>query len=214
MQSRIRRGICHGSVSGVTAGCVALAGLLALAGPAAAQNEVKSATLDAVKKRGQFVCGIDTGIPGYAFQDSKGEWQGLDVAYCRAIADAVLGSPAKVKFIGTTSKVRFSVLQSGEIDVLIRDSEHTFIRNTQLGLDEPADNFYTGQTFMVTQEPRRRAHQGPERRHDLPADRHHAGNQHRRLQPRQQHQDQHAAVRQAGGGVRRRRCRALRRLHR
>ncbi len=133
----------------VAAGCVAVVGLLALAGPVAAQNEVKSAMLDAVKKRGQLVCGIDTGIPGYAFQDSKGEWQGLDVAYCRAIADAVLGSPAKVKFIGTTSKVRFSVLQSGEIDVLLRDSEHTFVRNTQLGLDEPAVNFYTAQTFMV-----------------------------------------------------------------
>ena len=60
------------------------------------------------------------------------------MAYCRAIADALLGSPTKVKFIGTTSKVRFSVLQSGEIDVLIRDFELTFIRNTQLGLDEPA----------------------------------------------------------------------------
>ena len=135
--------------AGAAACCLAFACLLACTGIAAAQGEVKSATMDAVKKRGQLVCGIDTGIPGYAFQDSKGEWQGLDVAYCRAIADAVLGSPDKVKYIGTTSKVRFSVLQSGEIDVLIRDSEHTFIRNTQLGLDEPADNFYTGQTFMV-----------------------------------------------------------------
>ena len=129
--------------------CVAFGCLLAFADAALAQSDVKSATMDAIKQRGQLVCGIDTGIPGYAFQDSKGEWQGLDIAYCRAIADAVLGSPTKVKFIGTTSKVRFSVLQSGEIDVLIRDSEQTFIRNTQLGLDEPATNFYTGQTFMV-----------------------------------------------------------------
>ena len=135
--------------AGAAACCLAFVCLLALAGTAAAQGDVKSPTMDAVKKRGQLVCGIDTGIPGYAFQDSKGDWHGLDVAYCRAIADAVLGSPDKVKYIGTTSKVRFSVLQSGEIDVLIRDSEHTFIRNTQLGLDEPADNFYTGQTFMV-----------------------------------------------------------------
>jgi general L-amino acid transport system substrate-binding protein len=134
---------------GAAMGCIALAGLLALAGPARAQNDVKSATLDAVKKRGQLICGVDTGIPGYAFQDSKGEWQGLDIALCRALSDAILGSPTKIKFIGTTSKVRFSVLQSGEIDVLIRDSEHTFIRNTQLGLDEPAVNFYTAQTFMV-----------------------------------------------------------------
>ena len=129
--------------------CAALAGIIGLSMPATAQTTVKSATLDAVKKRDQLICGIDTGIPGYAFQDSAGEWQGLDVAYCRAIADAVLGSPKKVKFIGTTSKVRFSVLQSGEIDVLIRDSEQSFIRNTQLGLDEPATNFFTGQTFMV-----------------------------------------------------------------
>lgn len=120
---------------------------LCLIAPVRAQ--VKSPTLDAVKSRGQLICGVDTGIPGYAFQDSSGKWQGLDVAYCRAIADAVLGSPDKVKFIGTTSKVRFSVLQSGEIDVLIRDSEYSFIRNTQLALDEPAVNFFTGQTFMV-----------------------------------------------------------------
>lgn len=126
---------------------VAVASLVGATAPSRA--DVNSPTLDAVKKRGELVCGIDTGIPGYAYQDAKGEWQGLDVAYCRAIADAILGSPAKVKFIGLTSKVRFSVLQSGEIDVLIRDSEHTFIRNTQLGLDEPADNFFTGQTFMV-----------------------------------------------------------------
>jgi general L-amino acid transport system substrate-binding protein len=129
--------------------CVAVLGALLLAAPVHAQNEVKSATLDAVKKRGELICGIDTGIPGYAYQDSKGEWQGLDIAYCRAIADVVLGSPTKLKFIGTTAKVRFSVLQSGEIDVLIRDSEYTFFRNTQLGLDEPAANFYTAQTFMV-----------------------------------------------------------------
>jgi general L-amino acid transport system substrate-binding protein len=115
----------------------------------AAQAQQASATLDAVKKRGQLICGVDTGIPGYAYQDSSGEYQGLDIAYCRAIADAVLGDPKKVKFIGLTSKERFSVLKSGEIDVLIRDSEHSFYRNTTLGLDEPAVNFFTGQTFMV-----------------------------------------------------------------
>jgi len=135
--------------SGTLGACLATLLLLAFAMPALAQNELKSATMDAIKKRDQLICGIDTGIPGYAFQDSRGEWLGLDVAYCRAIADALLGSPTKVKFIGLTSKVRFSVLASGEIDVLIRDSELTFIRNTQLGLDEPTFNFYTAQTFMV-----------------------------------------------------------------
>ena len=118
-------------------------------GVASAQADVTSPTLDAVKKRDQLICGVDTGIPGYAYQDSSGAWQGLDVAYCRAIADAVLGSPTKVKFIPLTAKVRFSVLKSGEIDVLIRDSEHSFKRNTEMGLDEPAVNFFTAQTFMV-----------------------------------------------------------------
>ena len=74
---------------------LALAVMLASAGIARAQNELKSPTIDAIKKRDQLVCGIDTGIPGYAYQDSKGEWQGFDVAYCRAIADA--GSARRTK---------------------------------------------------------------------------------------------------------------------
>src|ERR1700741_3600948 len=128
----------------------ALAGLFGLAsGAALAQSEVKSATLDAVKKRGEVMCGVDTGIPGYGFQDSAGKWQGLDVSLCRAVAAAVFGDPEKVKYIGTTSKVRFSVLQSGEIDLLVRDSELTLTRDSALGLVEVTPNFYTGQTIMV-----------------------------------------------------------------
>ena len=131
------------------AGCIAgvLLALLVTA-PAMAQD-TRSPTLDAVKQRGQLVCGVDSGIPGYAFQDASGKYQGLDVALCRALADAVLGDPDKVKYVGLTSQVRFTVLKSGEIDVLARDSEHTFVRNTELGLAEPVTNFYTGQGFMV-----------------------------------------------------------------
>jgi len=128
--------------------CAVVAGMVGFAGASRAQ-EVKSATLDAIKKRGQLVCGVDTGIPGFAFQDSSGKWQGLDIAYCQAIATAVLRDPTKVKYVGTTSKVRFSVLQSGEIDVLIRDSTHTLTRNTELGLAHGALNFFTGEAFMV-----------------------------------------------------------------
>jgi general L-amino acid transport system substrate-binding protein len=126
-----------------------LCSFVAIVSVAHAQTPTKSPTLEAVQKRGQLICGIDTGIPGYAYQDSAGKWQGLDVALCRAIAVAVLGDVDKVKFIGLTSKVRFTVLASGEIDVLIRDSELTLARNTNLGLGEPAVNFFTGQTFMV-----------------------------------------------------------------
>src|SRR5713101_9375113 len=91
--------------------CAVAAGMVGFAGASRAQ-EVKSTTLDAVKKRGQLVCGVDTGIPGFAFQDAAGKWQGLDIAYCRAIAAAVLGDSEKGKYVGTTSKVRFSLLQS------------------------------------------------------------------------------------------------------
>jgi general L-amino acid transport system substrate-binding protein len=135
-------------VSKVIACSALVAGLLGAAGAGWA-GEVKSATIDAIKKRDQLICGVDTGIPGFAYQDSAGKWQGLDIAYCRAIAAAVLGDPEKVKYVGTTAKVRFSVLQSGEIDVLIRDSTHTLTRNTDLGLATGAVNFFTGQAFMV-----------------------------------------------------------------
>src|SRR5262245_29860350 len=136
------------SITRFIACAVLAAGALGFAGAGRAAD-VKSETLDAIKKRDQLICGVDTGIPGFAYQDSSGKWQGLDIAYCRAIAAAVLGDPEKVKYVPTTAKVRFSVLQSGEIDVLIRDSTHTLTRNTNLGLATGAVNFFTGQAFMV-----------------------------------------------------------------
>jgi len=136
------------TITRVAACCAVVAGMIAFAAGSRAQ-EVKSPTMDAIKKRGELICGVDTGIPGFAFQDSAGKWQGLDIAYCRALATAVLGNADKVKYIGTTSKVRFSVLQSGEIDVLIRDSTLTLTRNTELGLATGANNFFTGEAFMV-----------------------------------------------------------------
>ena len=199
---------------GAAMGCIALAGLLALAGPARAQNEVKSATLDAVKKRGQLICGVDTGIPGYAFQDSKGEWQGLDIALCRALADAMLGSPTKVKYHRHHVEgplLRAAIGRDRRADPRLRAHLHP---QYAAWPGRAGGQFLHRPDLHGAQEPGRRAHQGPERRHDLPADRHHAGDQHRRLQPGQQHQDQHAAVRQARGGLRRRRCRPMRRLHR
>ncbi len=126
--------------------------LLLVAGPAWAQTAipVPGPTVDGIKKRGQLACGVDSGIPGFAFQDSAGAWKGFDVAYCRAIAAAVLGDPAKVRYVPTTTPARFTILQSGEIDVLIRDSTLTFTRSAQLHLDEVAVNFYAGQGFLVS----------------------------------------------------------------
>lgn len=131
----------HGFVLAATA-CAAVAAL-----PISSANA--QATVAAIKQRGVLNCGVDSGIPGFAYQDKAGKWIGFDVDYCRALAAAVLGDPEKVKYVGTTAKVRFTVLQGGEIDVLIRDSTLTFTRNTQLGLDGTAVNFYAGQGFMV-----------------------------------------------------------------
>ncbi len=128
----------------------ALALLLAVGATAQAQSiPTPGPTVDAIKRRGMLSCGVDTGIPGFAFQDSTGAWKGFDVGYCRAIAAAVLGDPSKVRFVPTTTPARFTILQSGEIDVLIRDSTLTFTRSAQLHLDEVAINFYAGQGFLV-----------------------------------------------------------------
>ena len=124
--------------------------VLFAAGARAQTIPVPGPTVDAIKQRGQLVCGVDTGIPGFAFQDSNGAWHGFDVGYCQAIAAAVLGDPAKVRYVPTTTPARFTVLQSGEIDVLIRDSTLTMTRALQLHLDEVAINFYAGQGFLVS----------------------------------------------------------------
>lgn len=130
---------------------VAVTGVMA-ASAARAQTTipVPGPTVDAIKKRGALACGVDIGIPGFAFQDSTGAWKGFDVGYCRAIAAAVLGDAAKVRFVPTTTPARFTILQAGEIDVLIRDSTLTFTRNAQLHLDPVAINFYAGQGFLVS----------------------------------------------------------------
>ncbi|GAC1344525.1 MAG: amino acid ABC transporter substrate-binding protein [Acetobacteraceae bacterium] len=129
-----------------------VAALVLLAAPAWAQTAIPipGPTVDAIKKRGQLVCGVDTGIPGFAFQDSSGAWKGFDVGYCKAIAAAVLGDAGKVRYVPTTTPARFTVLQSGEIDLLIRDSTMTLTRAVQLHLDEVAVNFYAGQGFLVS----------------------------------------------------------------
>ncbi len=107
-------------------------------------------TVETIKKRGVLACGVDTGVPGFATQDNAGKWVGFDIAYCRAIAAAILKDPEKVKYVPTTAAARFTVLQSGEIDVLIRDSTLTFTRSVQLGLDEVATTFFAGEGFLVS----------------------------------------------------------------
>jgi general L-amino acid transport system substrate-binding protein len=122
----------------------AIAAATMVAGAASAQ-----ATLEAVKARGELICGSNTGLTGFGAPDANGTWAGFDVDLCRAIAAAILGDATKVKFVPTTGETRFTALQSGEVDVLIRNSTWTATRDSELALDFVAVNYYDGQGFMV-----------------------------------------------------------------
>src|SRR6266511_329519 len=108
-----------------------------------------AATLDTVKSRGTLVCGVSAGFAGFSTPDSQGNYKGLDVDYCRALAAGVLGDPTKVRYVALTAQNRFTALQSGEIDVLYRNSTQTYLRGTTLGLRQGPVNFYDGQGFVV-----------------------------------------------------------------
>ncbi len=121
-------------------------GALAMATGAEAQG---GQTLNAVKARGILNCGANTGLAGFGQPDAQGNWTGLDVDYCRAIAAAIFNDPTKVKFVPLSAKDRFTALQSGEVDVLVRNTTWTSSRDTSLGLNFAAVNYYDGQGFMV-----------------------------------------------------------------
>src|SRR5918911_192436 len=121
---------------------LAVAGFWA-AEPASAQ------TLNNVKQRGSLVCGVSQGIPGFSSPDDKGNWTGMDVDFCRAIAAALFNDASKVQFRGLSTKDRFTALQSGEVDVLSRNSTWTLSRDASLGLNFTAGIYYDGQGFMV-----------------------------------------------------------------
>jgi general L-amino acid transport system substrate-binding protein len=116
---------------------------------AATVSSAQGATLDTVKQRGTLVCGVSAGFAGFSAPDSQGNYKGLDVDYCRALAAGVLGDPNKVRYVALTAQNRFTALQSGEIDVLYRNSTQTFLRGVTLGLRQGPVNFYDGQGFVV-----------------------------------------------------------------
>ena len=108
------------------------------------------ATFDAVKKKGFVQCGVTTGLPGFSAPDEKGNWTGIDVDTCRAVAAAMFGDATKVNFKPLNAKERFTALQSGEIDILSRNTTWTYTRDTSLGLNFAGVNYYDGQGFMVS----------------------------------------------------------------
>jgi general L-amino acid transport system substrate-binding protein len=106
-------------------------------------------TLDAVRGKGFVQCGVNTGLAGFSLPDSKGLWRGLDVDLCRAVAAAVLGDANKVRYTPLTAQQRFTALQSGEVDILARNTTWTLTRDTSLGLNFVGVNYYDGQGFIV-----------------------------------------------------------------
>jgi general L-amino acid transport system substrate-binding protein len=120
--------------------------LAVLATPAFAQPP---STADAVRSKGYVQCGVNTGVAGFSAPDSKGVYKGIDVDVCRAVAAAVLGDANKVRYTPLTAQQRFTALQSGEVDILARNTTWTITRDTSLGLNFVGVNYYDGQGFMV-----------------------------------------------------------------
>jgi general L-amino acid transport system substrate-binding protein len=106
-------------------------------------------TLDDIKKKGFLTCGVSQGLPGFSLPDDKGNWTGFDVDFCRAIAAAIFNDATKVKFSPLSSQARFTALQSGEVDILSRNTTWTMGRDTSLGLMFAGTTYYDGQGFMV-----------------------------------------------------------------
>ncbi|MGI4954000.1 MAG: amino acid ABC transporter substrate-binding protein [Janthinobacterium lividum] len=129
-------------------GGAVLAAALALSAPAMAQGS-GSKTIDDIRAKGQLVCGVSTGVAGFSLADSKGVVQGIDADTCRAVAAAVLGDGSKIRFVPLTTTNRFTALQSGEIDLLVRSTTWTLGREANLGLLFAGVNFYDGTGFLV-----------------------------------------------------------------
>ena len=132
----------------ILSGAALLGAALAFSAPAMAQGS-GSATIDAIKARGQLVCGVSTGVAGFSLADSKGVTQGIDADTCRAVAATILGDATKVRFVPTTTTNRFTALQSGELDLLVRSTTWTLAREANLGLLFAGINFYDGTGFLV-----------------------------------------------------------------
>jgi general L-amino acid transport system substrate-binding protein len=114
-----------------------------------AATAATAGTLDDVKTKGFVQCGVSQGLPGFSNPDSANNWTGMDVDFCRAVAAAIFNDPSKVKFSPLSAKERFTALQSGEVDVLSRNSTWTMSRDTSLGLKFAGVMYYDGQGFMV-----------------------------------------------------------------
>lgn len=124
-------------------------GILGAAALGLVASAASAATLDDVKAKGFIQCGVSTGLAGFSAPDDKGDWQGIDADFCRAVAAAVFGDGTKVKFTPLSAKERFTALQSGEVDILSRNTTWTINRDTALGLNFVGVTYFDGQGFMI-----------------------------------------------------------------
>ena len=128
----------------------ALASLMAAGALVSAMPAHAGKTLDAIKQKGQLVCGTNPSLPGFAAADSQGNYSGLDVDICKAVAATILSDANKIKWVPLNAQQRFTALQSGEIDILSRNTTWTLTRDASLGLHFTGTTYYDGQGFMVT----------------------------------------------------------------
>jgi general L-amino acid transport system substrate-binding protein len=136
-------------MGGDNMGRYSLAGAIGLAAALVSGQAMAGKDLDTIKARGTLICGVMEGTAGFAMPDSQGKWTGLDVDVCRAVAAALFGDSEKVKYTPLTSQLRFTAIQSGEVDILSNNTTATLTRDTALGLDFTPVTYYDGQGFLV-----------------------------------------------------------------
>ncbi len=129
-----------------------IAALASIGAMAAAPGAFAGATFDAVKNRGEVVCGVHTGLYGFSAPDDRGQWSGIDVDVCRSVAAAMFGDASKVRYVPLSAQARLTALQSGEVDILSRNTTWTLTRDTANGLNFAGVNYYDGQGFMAPTE--------------------------------------------------------------
>ena len=126
----------------------AMAAIVATLGTLMSVPAQAGKTLDGIKARGQVICGVNTGLAGFAAADSAGKWSGLDVDVCRALAASVLSDAEKVKYVPLNAQQRFTALQSGEVDILARNTTFTLTRDASLGLSATVTNYHTKSLYQ------------------------------------------------------------------
>ena len=179
---------------------IGLAVAVAVAAGAIAYERYDTRTLERTVKRGEVLCGVNKGLPGFSIPDDKGDWTGFDVDFCRALAAAIFDDPKKAKFIPLEASERFKQLQSRKVDILSRNSTWSMSRETNYDLYFPAVAYYDGQGFMLPRSRKIDFGAGSQQQQGLRAGRDDDPAQPRGLFPRQQHEIHGDEVSQTGRG--------------